>query len=204
MFSGIIETVGTVVEVAKEGTNKHLTIEADFNEELYIDQSIAHNGVCLTVVEINGNRYTVTAIEETLSRSNLNQVQKGDAVNLERATTLDTRMDGHMVQGHVDKMVICEGIEDRNGSWEFTFSLDNEDAIYLVDKGSITLNGVSLTVVAPTATRFKVDIIPYTYEHTNFKHLKPGDAVNIEFEIIGKYVARYMQLWQKHNPPPAH
>lgn len=192
MFTGIVERVGSVLEVTAEGTNKDLTIETDIATELYIDQSIAHNGVCLTVVEINENSYRVTAIKETLDRSNLGLLLPGDKVNIERSMTGTTRMDGHIVQGHVDDTVTCLGVEDVEGSWLYTFKITPEQSLMVVDKGSVCINGVSLTVVSPTDDTFQVAIIPYTYEHTTFQYYKKGTVVNIEWDIIGKYVVKYM------------
>lgn len=192
MFTGIVERVGSVLEVTDKGTNKDFTIQTDIAAELYIDQSIAHNGVCLTVVEIQENSYRVTAIKETLDRSNLGLLQLGDQVNIERSMTGTTRMDGHIVQGHVDDTVTCLGVEDVNGSWLYTFKMTPEQSLMVVDKGSVCINGVSLTVVSPTDDTFQVAIIPYTYEHTTFHTYKKGTVVNIEWDIIGKYVVKYM------------
>lgn len=194
MFTGIIETIGEVAAVEVEGTNYHFTIHASFQEPLYIDQSIAHNGVCLTVVKLLKEGYVVTAIKETLEVTNLGTWKVGDKVNLERSVSGATRMDGHIVQGHVDATTKVTGISDENGSWYFTFELDREHASLLVNKGSVTINGTSLTVVEPTDRQFKVAIIPYTYEHTNFHKLTKGDLVNLEFDVIGKYVKRYLDL----------
>lgn len=195
MFTGIVEQLGRVVELRDEGTNRHLTISAPMADELRIDQSVAHNGVCLTVVELGPatGRYRVTAVEETLQRSNLGQLQPGDAVNLERSLRLGDRVDGHMVQGHVDTMVNCVGKEEREGSWWFSFSLPEQPEL-LVAKGSITLNGVSLTIAELTGKRFSVAVIPYTFEHTTFNALVPGDGVNVEYDVLGKYVARMLHL----------
>lgn len=197
MFSGIIEQIGHIRKIESEGSNVHFTVEAAFDESLYIDQSIAHNGVCLTVVSIDGNRYVVTAIQETLDRSNLGGLAVDAPVNLERAVSGSTRMDGHMVQGHVDAMATCTRIVDHDGSWEYTFEINPDDAYLLVDKGSVAINGTSLTVISPDKISFSVAIIPYTQEHTVFKYMKVGDTVNIEYDIIGKYVARYMELTRK-------
>lgn len=194
MFTGIVEQLGKVLDIQKEGTNFHFTIASGNEADLYIDQSISHNGVCLTVVSISDDSYVVTAIKETMDKTNLGSVSIGDHINLERATISGiTRMDGHMVQGHVDGTTKCLAVDDADGSWYFTFALDKSNTALVVDKGSITINGVSLTVVDPTADQFKVAIIPYTYEHTNFKFLKPGDSINLEFDIIGKYVQRYLE-----------
>lgn len=194
MFTGIVEKQGRVLDIQKEGTNYHFTISSSIESELYIDQSISHNGVCLTVVSIADDSYVVTAIKETMDKTNLGKVSIGDHINLERATVSgQTRMDGHMVQGHIDGTTKCLGVDDVDGSWYFTFELDKLNAALVVDKGSVCINGVSLTVVDPTLDRFKVAIIPYTYEHTNFKYLKSGSTVNLEFDIIGKYVQRYLK-----------
>lgn len=192
MFTGIIETLGKVRGIYSEGTNKHFTFSSSFTDELKVDQSVAHNGVCLTVVAIEGDNYTVTAIEETLNKTNLNALKQGDMVNLERCMQADGRFDGHVVQGHVDQTGTCEAVEDENGSWRFTFSYDASLGNVTVEKGSICINGTSLTVVDSQEDRFSVAIIPYTYEHTNLKNIKPGDKVNLEFDIIGKYVARLL------------
>ena len=199
MFSGIVEEAATVVALKKEQSNLHLTLECSFVDQLKIDQSIAHNGVCLTVVEKNVNTYTVTAIQETLDKSNLGQLRLGDKVNLERSMKMEGRLDGHIVQGHVDMTATCIKKEEADGSHYFTFqyTFDKEMAKrgYLtVDKGSVTVNGVSLTVCNPTENSFQVAIIPYTFEHTNFCQIKEGTIVNLEFDIIGKYVARIAQL----------
>lgn len=192
MFTGIIETLGRVTAIREENTNKHFTITSAFTNELKIDQSVAHNGVCLTVVGITGDTYTVTAIDETLQKTNLNSLKEGDVVNLERCMQANGRFDGHVVQGHVDQTGICESVEDENGSWVFTFRYDASNGNVTVEKGSICINGISLTVVNSQEDRFSVAIIPYTYEHTNLQHVKPGDTVNLEFDIIGKYVARLL------------
>lgn len=199
MFSGIVEEAATVVSLRKEAENLHLTMKCSFTHELKIDQSVSHNGVCLTVVNIDEDKYTVTAIKETLERSNLGLLQVGDKVNLERSMLMNGRLDGHIVQGHVDQTAKCTEIREADGSWYFKFKyeFDREMAKkgYLtVDKGSVTVNGVSLTVVAPTNDTFEVAIIPYTYEHTNFHRIKAGSVVNIEFDIIGKYISRITQL----------
>lgn len=195
MFSGIVEETATVVAMEKELDNLHLTLRCTFVGELGIDQSVAHNGVCLTVVRIEGDTYTVTAMRETLERSNLGLLQVGDEVNVERSMMMNGRLDGHIVQGHVDQTARCVDVEDQDGSYQFTFQykMDREMARrgYLtVDKGSVTVNGVSLTVCNPTDDTFQVCIIPYTYENTNFHNIKVGTIVNLEFDIIGKYLAR--------------
>jgi riboflavin synthase len=196
MFTGIIETIGKVTHLVTEKDNLHITIESEITHELKIDQSLAHNGVCLTVVEIEGDSYTVTAIDETLKRSNIGNLELGDEVNLERCMQANGRYDGHIVQGHVDTMASCESIAEKDGSWEFHFSHPRQSLPLTVEKGSITINGVSLTVVESDPEHFSVAIIPYTYEHTNFKGLKVGSKVNIEFDILGKYVARMMEQRQ--------
>lgn len=192
MFTGIIEAMGQVQAIQEEGTNKHFTLSAPFTQELQIDQSVAHNGICLTVVNIEGDNYTVTAIDETLQKTNLNSVQVGDKMNLERCMSANGRFDGHIVQGHVDQVAVCESVEDQNGSWVFTFRYDSSLGNVTVEKGSVTVNGISLTVVNSQEDRFSVAIIPYTYEHTNLHQVKPGTTVNLEFDIIGKYVARLL------------
>jgi len=194
MFSGIVETIGTVVRIEREQKNVHFTISAPFTGELAIDQSVAHNGVCLTVVALSGNEYTVTAIDETLQRTNLGAWKEGTDVNLERCLRLSDRIDGHMVQGHVDTTAQCESVEEIAGSWKFTFRYTANPEWVTVAKGSICVNGVSLTVVDSERDCFSVCIIPYTYENTNFKNLQPGQLVNLEFDVIGKYVMRYMAL----------
>ncbi|HLV40018.1 riboflavin synthase [Xanthomarina sp.] len=194
MFTGIIESEGIIKDLKKELNNLHITVACDFTNELKIDQSVAHNGVCLTVVDITGNEYTVTAIEETLKKTNLSQLKINDPVNLERGMKLGDRLDGHIVQGHVDQTAICTHIENEEGSWKFTFQYDSEWNNITIEKGSITVNGVSLTVVDSKKDSFSVAIIPYTYEHTNFKHFKQGTIVNLEFDVIGKYVSRLMSL----------
>lgn len=197
MFSGIVEEAAQVVALRKEQENLHITMECSFVGELKIDQSVAHNGVCLTVVEKTDTTYTVTAIKETTDRTNLGKLVVGSKVNLERSMLMNGRLDGHIVQGHVDQTAVCTDVKEADGSWYFTFeySLDKEMAKrgYLtVDKGSVTVNGVSLTVCNPTDNSFQVAIIPYTYEHTNFHQIQKGTIVNIEFDIIGKYVSRMM------------
>ena len=199
MFSGIVETMAQIVKIEQEQTNKHFTLRNPYGEPLKIDQSIAHNGVCLTVVKMEGDLYTVTAMQETLNRTNLGEAKEGDWVNLERSMLLGERLDGHIVQGHVDQTAECVDIQDAEGSWYFTFKykFDKEMAKrgYLtVDKGSVTVNGVSLTVCNPTDDSFQVAIIPYTYEHTNFHTFQKGSIVNIEFDIIGKYLSRMMHF----------
>ncbi len=195
MFTGIIEALGEIRHIRKEGSNVHFTLASSISGALRIDQSVAHNGVCLTVVGLGPDTHTVTAIEETLLRSNLGNLKTGDSVNLERAMRSDGRLDGHIVQGHVDATCTCTSMEARDGSWYFHFSYQPSPEHLLVDKGSICINGVSLTVVNPTEDRFSVAIIPYTFEHTNFAQLQAGSEVNLEFDVIGKYIARYAALY---------
>ncbi len=199
MFSGIVEEAATVVGLEQDKGNLHLTLECSFTNELKIDQSIAHNGVCLTVVKKEGRNYTVTAIKETLEKSNLGLLQIGDKVNLERSMLMNGRLDGHIVQGHVDQTAKCIEVKEADGSWYFTFQyvIDKEKAsqgYMTVEKGSVTVNGVSLTVVNSKDDRFSVAIIPYTYEFTNFHQIKEGSTVNLEFDILGKYISRIMSL----------
>ena len=194
MFTGIIENLAKVAKVEKSQSNLELYIESTLAGELKVDQSVAHNGVCLTVVEIFGNRtYRVTAIEETIDKTNLGDLTQGDSINLERCMTLGARLDGHIVQGHVDQIGICENIQEKDGSWIYTFSYDTSMENVTVEKGSITVNGTSLTVVNSSKGVFSVAIIPYTYENTVFNTLSKGDRVNLEFDVIGKYVARMME-----------
>jgi riboflavin synthase len=197
MFTGIIETLGTVTAIESNGTNKSFQIESSITHELKIDQSVAHNGVCLTVVNINGIKYTVTAIDETLKRTNLGLLTVGDKINLERCLPANGRLDGHFVQGHVDLTAICTEVTDEDGSWVFKFEYDKSSDQYTVQKGSVCVNGVSLTVVESETGVFSVAIIPYTYEHTNFNSFKVGSKVNIEFDILGKYMIAYMKRMQK-------
>lgn len=190
MFTGIIETLGTVQEVKKEKNNVHITIASSITDELQIDQSVAHNGICMTVVAINKNLYTVTAIGETIKKTNISHWQTGDIINLERAMKLGDRLDGHIVQGHVDQIGNCIVAKETNGSWYYTFEYDESFQNITIEKGSITVNGVSLTVVDSGKNSFSVAIIPYTFEHTNFKNFKEGTKVNLEFDVIGKYVSK--------------
>lgn len=199
MFSGIVEEAATVVALNREKGNLHLTLRCSFTGELKVDQSISHNGVCLTVVSLEGDTYTVTAIRETLERSNLGLLEVGSKVNLERSMLMNGRLDGHIVQGHVDQTAVCRKVTEADGSWYYTFeySFDREMAkkgYMTVDKGSVTVNGVSLTVVEPTENSFQVAIIPYTHENTNFHQIRKGSVVNIEFDIIGKYISRIIAL----------
>lgn len=193
MFTGIIETTGRIADLQRDGTNIHFTVESAISAELKIDQSVSHDGVCLTVTAIDGNRHVVTAIEETLQRSNLQYRKIGDEVNLERSMLMNGRLDGHLVQGHVDEVVKCTGVEERNGSWLYTFRIKAAKSALLVEKGSVSVNGVSLTVVKASKKKFSVAIIPYTFEHTNFHFITAGVMANIEYDIIGKYVASMMK-----------
>jgi len=190
MFTGIIEAFGIVKQLKKEGDNLHITMQSTLAQRLKIDQSLAHNGVCLTVVAQEADQYTVTAIKETLEKSALGTLKEGDLVNLERAMKLGTRLDGHMVQGHVDQIGVCTHILEENGSWRFTFSYDPVQNNITIEKGSITVNGVSLTVVDSGVDQFSVAIIPYTYEYTNFHQFKVGTLINLEFDLIGKYISK--------------
>ena len=194
MFTGIIESAAKVMQLRKENTNLHLSLRCDLTTELKIDQSVAHNGVCLTVVAIDGDQYTVTAIAETLNKTNIGDLKEGAIVNIERAMKMNARLDGHIVQGHVDQTAICTRVENKDGSWIFSFEYDKELTNVTIEKGSICINGVSLTVVDSKINGFSVAIIPYTYEHTGFKTLSKGDKVNLEFDVIGKYVKRLMNL----------
>lgn len=193
MFTGIIETIGVIRKLEKDQSNLHLTVESDIASELKIDQSVSHNGVCLTVVSIEGHLYTVTAIEETLIKTTIGAFEVGGHVNLERGMKLNDRLDGHIVQGHVDQIAVCESVAEANGSWVFTFSYDERLNNITIEKGSITVNGVSLTVVDSKKSSFSVAVIPYTFENTTFKYIKPKDVVNLEFDVIGKYVNRLFQ-----------
>jgi len=191
MFTGIVEDIGIVQKIEKENENVHFTLSCSFTNELKIDQSVAHNGCCLTVVHIDGDQYTVTAIQETMVKTNLGDWKEGAKVNLERCMTLGGRLDGHIVQGHVDSTATCVEVEDQGGSWKYTFEYSSDDVT--VEKGSVTVNGTSLTVVDSEDTRFSVCIIPFTYEHTNFHALQVGDRINLEFDILGKYVSKLLQ-----------
>ncbi|MGE0078455.1 MAG: riboflavin synthase [Bacteroidales bacterium] len=195
MFSGIVEEPATVVALEKDKENLHITLKCSFTESLKIDQSIAHNGVCLTVVKKNNDNYTVTAIKETLDKTNLGLLMVGDKVNLERSMKIDSLLDGHLVQGHVDQTAVCTKIEEADGSWYFTFEYDPNRGNITVEKGSISVNGVSLTVVNSKMNTFQVAIIPYTYEHTNFHQFKIGTAVNLEFDIVGKYITKMLKQY---------
>lgn len=193
MFTGIIETLGRVTDVVQDLDNIHITVESGLSNELKIDQSVAHNGVCLTVVRLSDNTHTVTAIQETLNKTNLQHLKPGSPVNLERCMQMNARLDGHIVQGHVDQVATCVKREELDGSWEYRFKYDSSAGNVTVEKGSICVNGISLTVVNSAEDEFSVFIIPYTYEHTNLHDVQVGDTVNLEFDIIGKYVARLLQ-----------
>ena len=194
MFTGIIETVGIVTDLKKDLDNLHITVNSSLTSELKIDQSVSHNGVCLTVVNISNSNYTVTAIKETLNKTNIGALKIGGEVNLERAMKLGDRLDGHIVQGHVDQTAICTNISETSGSWLYTFKYDKSLNNITIEKGSITVNGVSLTVVNSKIEEFSVAIIPYTYKETNFRHFTIGSVVNLEFDVIGKYVSKLTQL----------
>jgi len=193
MFTGIIETLGKITALKHEQGNLHITVESAIAAELKIDQSVAHNGVCLTVIALADGKHTVTAIEETLNKTNLSHLKTGDLVNLERCMQMNARLDGHIVQGHVDQTATCTAFNELDGSWEYTFEYDAAQGNVTVEKGSICINGISLTVVNSKANSFSVAIIPYTFEHTNLQQVRAGSVVNLEFDIIGKYVARLMQ-----------
>jgi len=195
MFSGIVEEPGIITKIEKEQGNIHITVKCTFTNELKIDQSIAHNGVCLTVVNKKGDEYTVTAIKETLDKSNLGTVKENDWINLERSMKIESLLDGHLVQGHVDQTATCTNIEEADGSWYYTFEYDSSQGNITVEKGSITVNGVSLTVVNSKDGSFQNAIIPYTYEHTNFCKLQKGSVVNLEFDIVGKYITKLAEKY---------
>lgn len=194
MFTGIIEDFGTITKLEKENENLHLSLESSITAELKIDQSVAHNGVCLTVVKIDGNQYTVTAIKETLEKTNLSTWKVGAKINLERAMKLGARLDGHIVQGHVDQVGSCTEVKEEGGSWVFSFEYDLSQKNITIEKGSITVNGTSLTVINSGINTFSVAIIPYTYEHTNFHTFEKGTLVNLEFDVVGKYITKMQQL----------
>ena len=196
MFTGIIETLGIIKDLKKDNNNLNITVFSNITHELKIDQSVAHNGVCLTVIAINNGEYIVTAIKETIEKTNLADWKVGDLLNLERAMKLGDRLDGHIVQGHVDQTGICKSIEEANGSWYFTFEYDSNLNNITIEKGSITVNGVSLTVVNSKENEFSVAIIPYTFEHTNFNTFRLGTKINLEFDVVGKYIARLYSLSQ--------
>ena len=195
MFTGIIEGFGKVIELKSDRKNLHITLESKLTRELKIDQSLAHNGVCLTVVDIKGNQYLVTAVQETLLKSNLGNLKLGDLINLERAMKINGRLDGHIVQGHVDQIGKCIGVENKDGSWIYEFEYASDPGNITIEKGSITINGVSLTVVNSRINTFSVAINPYTYEHTNFNLIKVGDIVNLEFDMIGKYIKKIQSVF---------
>ena len=199
MFTGIIEQTGIIHTVNKEGTNLVYWVRSPLSAALKVDQSLSHNGVCLTVEEINGDMHRVTAIEETLQKTNLGRWKPGNIVNLERCMPMNGRLDGHIVQGHVDNLATCTGIIEKKGSWEYSFEIDEKFAPLIIEKGSVTIDGISLTIFNVGKQNFTVAIIPYTYEHTNIKHLKAGDFVNIEFDMIGKYVNRIAMLKQQQG-----
>ena len=192
MFTGIIEEIGTISLIEQSGSNLIITVEAPFAEELKIDQSVAHDGICLTIDKLEGNSYVVIAIKETIGKTNLSQLQVGDRMNLERSVKVNDRLDGHIVQGHIDQTARCSKIVEQNGSWEFSFEYDPSSRNITVGKGSICINGVSLTVTESNSNTFSVAIIPYTYHNTNLNHLKVDDLVNVEFDIIGKYVQKIL------------
>ncbi len=194
MFTGIIETLGKLTDIKAEKGNLHFTVQSDISNELKIDQSVSHNGVCLTVVNISDGTHVVTAVQETLLKSNLGELRTGDLINIERCMQMNGRLDGHIVQGHVDQTATCMDVKELNGSWEYTFSYDPSIGNVTVEKGSICINGISLTVVNSKENSFSVTIIPYTFDHTNMQHLTKGATVNLEFDIIGKYVARLMKV----------
>lgn len=194
MFTGIIETLGVVKDLRKEEDNLHITVSSSITNELKIDQSVSHNGICLTVVAISEDQYTVTAIKESIDKTNISDWKIGDSLNLERAMKLGDRLDGHIVQGHVDQIGICKSITETGGSWSYTFEYDTALSNITIEKGSITVNGVSLTVVNSKKNEFSVAIIPYTHEHTNFKNFEIGTKINLEFDVIGKYVSRLHQM----------
>ena len=194
MFTGIIEAFGKVVDLKKDQENLHISLESNLTQELKIDQSLAHNGVCLTVVNTVADQYSVTSIQETLEKSNLGTIKMGDLINLERAMIINSRLDGHIVQGHVDQIGFCTKIDYRKGSWFFDFEYDQNQKNITIEKGSICVNGVSLTVVNSLQNKFSVAIIPYTYEHTNFHKIQKGDTVNLEFDMIGKYISKLHRL----------
>jgi len=194
MFTGIIETLGRIQEIQKDQNNLHITVDSAITNELKIDQSVSHNGICLTVVAIKDSFYTVTAIQETILKTNIGEWQVNDVVNLERGMKLGDRLDGHIVQGHVDQTGICTSIEEANGSWNYSFEYDKKLNNITIKKGSITVNGVSLTVVNSKDNQFSVSIIPYTYENTNFKNFKIGTKINLEFDVVGKYIARLYSI----------
>ena len=201
MFTGIVEALGRIEKITLEGTNVHFAVSCPFLQEIEIDQSIAHDGVCLTVVALETEQYVVTAIHETLNKTNLKTWQVGDVVNLERAMKMDGRLDGHMVQGHVDQTATCVAVEEQGGSWTYTFAHQPSEDGMTIEKGSVTVNGISLTVVDSQPNRFSVCIIPYTYAHTNIQFIHVGSTVNLEFDDFGKYVLRYTKAYQRTFTP---
>jgi len=196
MFTGIIQNFSIVTNIQINGTNLDIWLSSDITKELKIDQSVAHNGICLTVVDISGDKYRVTAVAETIQRTNISHWEIDELINIELAMSANLRLDGHIVQGHVDQTAFCKSIDNQDGSWLFTFQFENKSNQILVDKGSICVNGVSLTVVNPAKNEFSVAIIPYTFEHTNFKNFRIGSVVNIEFDIIGKYILKYLEAYK--------
>lgn len=196
MFTGIVETTGTVARIEAQGTNLTFYIDSPMAHELKVDQSVSHNGVCLTVTSVSGDQYTVTAVDETLKKTNIGHLTPGHRVNLERCMPATGRFDGHIVQGHVDQTGVCTSVEDKDGSWLFDFAYDPTIGNITVEKGSICINGVSLTVFDSRSNGFRVTIIPYTYEHTTFRDLKPGDTINLEFDIVGKYIKKMLGQYQ--------
>ncbi|HET7360563.1 MAG TPA: riboflavin synthase [Salinimicrobium sp.] len=197
MFTGIIEEIGEVFALENKGSNLDITVKAEMAPQLKIDQSVSHNGVCLTVVDVENTQYTITAIKETLEKTNLKELKVGDFINLERGMKLGDRLDGHIVQGHIDQTAVCTKMEEKNGSWEFVFQYDPKQQNITIEKGSITINGVSLTVVNSKKDEFSVAVIPYTYKYTTFQNLHAGDIVNLEFDVIGKYVKRLTEVGVK-------
>lgn len=199
MFTGIVETTGIVKQIVAKGSNKSFVIESPISNELKTDQSVSHNGVCLTVEEVMAGSHKVTAIEETLLKSNLGSLREGGMVNLERCMVMNGRIDGHIVQGHVDDTAVCSALIEKDGSWEYTFELDPRHAALIIEKGSICLNGISLTIFDVTRNSFRVAVIPYTFTHTNIQFVQPGSKVNVEFDVIGKYILRQTEVQTKNN-----
>lgn len=199
MFTGIVETTGIVKQIVAKGSNKSFVIESPISNELKTDQSVSHNGVCLTVEEVMAGSHKVTAIEETLLKSNLGSLREGGMVNLERCMVMNGRIDGHIVQGHVDDTALCSALLEKSGSWEYTFEFDSKFAALIIEKGSVCLNGISLTVFDVTRNSFRVAIIPYTFTHTNIQFVQPGSKVNVEFDVIGKYILRQIEVQTKNN-----
>ena len=199
MFTGIIESLGLLEDIKQNGTNRSFRISSPISDELKVDQSLSHNGICLTVEHTADGIHQVTAIAETLTKTNAGQWKKGDLINLERAMTMNTRLDGHLVQGHVDSVATCIDLKNKDGSWEFNFSFPAQFSALMIEKGSVCVNGISLTAFDVTKTNFSVAIIPYTWEHTNLKNVQAGDVVNIEFDMIGKYIQRHMNLMQQNT-----